>query len=81
MPARSLIDPATSNRLTIFGSTLTIDPTSSLADGTHYYVTLAAGTIKDLVGNSYAGTSTYDFTTGAAPAPSYTCLLYTSRCV
>ncbi|SBT04491.1 hypothetical protein ACCAA_1470002 [Candidatus Accumulibacter aalborgensis] len=65
-------DAATSNRLTVSGSTLTIDPTSSLADGTHYYVTLAAGTIKDLVGNSYAGTSTYDFTTGAAPAPSYT---------
>ncbi|WP_186406118.1 Ig-like domain-containing protein, partial [Candidatus Accumulibacter aalborgensis] len=67
-------DPATSNRLTISGSTLTIDPTSTLADGTDYYVTLAAGTIKDLAGNSYVGTSTYDFTTAAdtTPAPSYT---------
>ena len=66
-------DAATSNRLTISGSTLTIDPTSSLADGTHYYVTLAAGTIKDLAGNSYAGTSAYDFTTAAdTTAPTVT---------
>jgi methionine-rich copper-binding protein CopC len=68
-------DAATSNRLTLSGSTLTIDPTSTLANGTNYYVTLAAGTIKDLAGNSYAGTSTYDFTTatgGTPPATSYT---------
>jgi predicted GH43/DUF377 family glycosyl hydrolase len=67
-------DAATSNRLTLSGSTLTIDPTSTLANGTNYYLTFAAGTIKDLAGNSYAGTSTYDFTTasGTPPATSYT---------
>jgi hypothetical protein len=68
-------DAATSNRLTLSGSTLTIDPTSDLANGTNYYVTLAAGTIKDLAGNAYAGITTYDFTTatgGTPPATSYT---------
>jgi Ca2+-binding RTX toxin-like protein len=58
---------ASSARLSVFGSTLTIDPTAYLANNTHYFVTFAAGTIKDIAGNSYAGTSTYDFTTGAAP--------------
>ncbi|MER2622545.1 MAG: Ig-like domain-containing protein, partial [Accumulibacter sp.] len=67
-------DAATSNRLTLSGSTLTIDPTSTLANGTNYYLTFAAGTVKDLAGNAYAGITTYDFTTatGTPPAPSYT---------
>ncbi|MEF8769319.1 Calx-beta domain-containing protein [Candidatus Accumulibacter contiguus] len=67
-------DAATSNRLTLSGSTLTIDPTSDLANGTNYYLTFAAGTVKDLAGNAYAGITTYDFTTatGTPPAPSYT---------
>jgi hypothetical protein len=59
-------DAATSNRLTLSGSTLTIDPTSDLANGTNYYVTLAAGTIQDLAGNAYAGITTYDFTTASS---------------
>ncbi|NTU53697.1 MAG: DUF4347 domain-containing protein, partial [Chlorobiaceae bacterium] len=54
---------ASSNRLTISGAALTIDPTSNLANNTHYFLTFASGTIKDLAGNNYAGTSTYDFTT------------------
>jgi Ca2+-binding RTX toxin-like protein len=54
---------ATSNRLTFSGSTLTIDPSSNLANNTQYFVTFASGTIKDLAGNNYAGTTTYDFTT------------------
>ena len=52
--------------LTVSGSTLTINPTADLANGTHYFVTLASGSIKDLAGNSFAGTSSYDFTTVAA---------------
>ncbi|WP_138679063.1 DUF4347 domain-containing protein, partial [Candidatus Accumulibacter phosphatis] len=60
---------ATSNRLTLSGSTLTIDPTSTLANGTNYYLTFAAGTIKDLAGNAYAGITTYDFTTASATSP------------
>ena len=61
-------DAATSGNLSVSGNTLTINPTADLAAGTQYFVTLDAGSIKDLAGNSYAGTTTYDFTTVAAPA-------------
>jgi VCBS repeat-containing protein len=60
-------DAATSTNLTISGSTLTINPTSSLVHGTHYYVTLADGSIIDYEGNHFAGITSYDFTTGADP--------------
>ena len=56
-------DVATSTNLSVSGHTLTINPTADLAYGTHYFVTLDPGSIKDLVGYSYAGTSAYDFTT------------------
>ena len=62
-------DAATSSRLTFSGSTLTIDPTSSLVGGTNYYVTLASGSVKDTAGNSYTGTSAYDFTTVSTTTP------------
>jgi murein DD-endopeptidase MepM/ murein hydrolase activator NlpD/methionine-rich copper-binding protein CopC len=62
-------DMETSSNLMLFGMTLTINPTSNLASNTHYFVTFAPGTIKDLAGNDYAGTSTYDFTTGDTLAP------------
>ena len=52
-----------SSRLTILGNTLTINPTNNLANNTHYFVTFASGTVKDLAGNNYLGTSSYDFTT------------------
>ncbi len=58
---------ATSDRISVSGTTLTIDPTSNLAANTQYFVTFASGTVKDLAGNAYTGTSTYDFRTGAAP--------------
>jgi uncharacterized delta-60 repeat protein len=54
---------ATSTRLTFSGSTLTIDPTSDLANSTQYFVTFASGSVRDLANNNYAGTSIYDFTT------------------
>jgi Ca2+-binding RTX toxin-like protein len=54
---------ATSDRLTISGTTLTIDPTADLASSNHYVVTLAAGAITDYSGNDFSGTSSYDFTT------------------
>ena len=54
---------AGSDHLTFNGNQLTINPTSDLANSTHYFVTLASGSIKDLAGNSYAGTTSYDFTT------------------
>ncbi len=60
-------DAASSNRITVSGSTLTIDPTSNLSGSTQYFVVFTSGNIKDTAGNAYAGISTYDFTT-AAPA-------------
>ncbi len=56
-------EAASSSRLAILGNTLTIDPTSTLANNTQYFVTFASGSVKDLAGNNYAGTSSYDFTT------------------
>jgi len=60
-------DAATSPNLSVTGSTLTINPTSNLANGTQYFVSFASGSVKDLAGNSYAGTASYDFTTEAPP--------------
>ncbi|ACF12071.1 peptidase S8 and S53 subtilisin kexin sedolisin [Chlorobaculum parvum NCIB 8327] len=62
-------DAATSSNLNFSGSTLTIDPTSDLANETHYYVTIGTDAVHDLAGNSYAGTTEYDFTTETAPDP------------
>jgi serralysin len=60
-------DAASSTNLAVAGNTLTINPTPDLSNGTSYKVEFAAGTIKDLAGNSYAGTTSYNFTTvGAA---------------
>jgi len=58
-------DAATSTCLSISGASLTIDPTSTLTNGTGYYVTFEAGTVKDSADNSYAGTTSYNFTTAA----------------
>ncbi len=66
-PLVASYDVATSTNLTISGSTLTINPTSDLANGIHYFVTLSNGSIKDLASNNYAGISAYDFTTVMPP--------------
>jgi uncharacterized delta-60 repeat protein len=58
---------ATSANLSISGNTLTINPTADLAYSTGYKVEFTAGTIKDLAGNSYAGTTSYNFTTNGIP--------------
>jgi hypothetical protein len=57
----------TSSRLSVAGAILTINPTADLNYSTGYKVEIAAGTIKDIAGNSYAGVADYNFTTGAAP--------------
>jgi methionine-rich copper-binding protein CopC len=76
---------ATSNRLTVSGSTLTVDPTKSLDIYTRYVLDLGAGAVQDLAGNGSAATSQYDFRTettdglyhffvvafGAAPGVTY----------
>jgi autotransporter-associated beta strand protein len=59
-------DVATSSRITVSGATLTIAPTSLLGAATGYYVEIAAGAIKDLVDNAFAGISgnaAWNFTT------------------
>ena len=64
-PVLESYDAATSTNLAISGITLTINPTENLLNSNHYYVTFSAGSVKDLAGNSYAGTTSYDFTTEA----------------
>ena len=54
---------ATSSRVTISGSTLTINPTSDLAYFTGHQLEIPSGAIKDVSGNSYEGFSSYNFTT------------------
>jgi Ca2+-binding RTX toxin-like protein/methionine-rich copper-binding protein CopC len=54
---------ATSTNLSLSGSALIINPSVDLTAGTAYRVELAAGSIKDLAGNPFAGTTSYNFTT------------------
>jgi methionine-rich copper-binding protein CopC len=56
-------DAATSTRLTVQGSTLTLDPSADLTGATGYYLELAPGSMKDLAGNAFIGSSSYDFST------------------
>ena len=58
-------DAATSPNITVSGSTLTLNPTADLTAGTRYVVEFQAGSVKDLAGNNYAGTTSYNFTTAA----------------
>ena len=61
-------DASTSTRMSISGAILTVDPTSDLAFGTGYKLEFAANSFKDLAGNCYGGTTSYNFTTIADPA-------------
>ena len=56
-----------SSNVAISGSTLTINPTADLSYSTGYKVEFASGSVQDLAGNDYAGTTSYNFATGAAP--------------
>lgn len=58
---------ATSANLTISDTILTINPTADLKYQTQYFVTFGEGSIYDNSGNHYAGSTAYDFTTGADP--------------
>ncbi len=62
-------DVSTSSRLSIAGSTLTIAPSTQLANGSSYNVRIDAADIRDLAGNAFAGTSNYSFNTIAAALP------------
>jgi hypothetical protein len=59
-------DAASSTRLSLIGNTLSIDPTIDLTPGTSYTLALDAGTLKDLAGNPYAGSNSYNFNTAIA---------------
>jgi hypothetical protein len=63
-------DVASSTNLSISESTLSINPTADLSYSTGYKVELAAGSIKDIAGNSYAGVSDYNFSTVSLPTVS-----------
>ena len=52
--------------LSINGAVLTLNPTVSLLAETGYRVEFPSGAVVDLAGNSFAGTSSYNFTTIAA---------------
>ncbi len=61
--------PATDDRVTIIGQTVTVDPTGVLADDTEYYVIVGAGTFESESGASYRGLLTadaFDFRTAAS---------------
>ena len=62
---------AVATTLSIVGDTLVINPNNDLAANTHYAVTIANNAITDLANNNYAGTTTYDFTTGTQGADPY----------
>jgi Ca2+-binding RTX toxin-like protein len=46
-----------SNRVSVAGTTLTIDPSADLISGMDYFVVLPPGLVKDLAGNIHAGSS------------------------
>lgn len=53
---------STSNKISLSDNKLIIDPTI-LLESTTYYLTIGSGVVKDLSGNNYSGTSSYDFRT------------------
>jgi methionine-rich copper-binding protein CopC len=62
-------------RVTIVGSTVTVDPSGTFASSAGYYVNIASGVIEDLASNAYAGvagTTTWNFTTLDNVAPTCT---------
>ncbi len=61
----------TTEKVSISGATITIDPDVTFAEGTGYYVQIDAGTFTDNAGNNFAGindTSSWNFTTRYYPA-------------
>ncbi|NET45678.1 DUF4347 domain-containing protein, partial [Okeania sp. SIO2B3] len=62
----------TSGQVSISNDIVTINPAADLAEGTEYYVEIAAGAIEDTAGNNYAGitdNSTWNFTTVSGGEP------------
>ena len=60
-------------KVTVSGSTVTVNPAATLAKSTEYYVQIGANAFKDAAGNAYAGisdTTSWSFTTSSAAAVS-----------
>jgi len=58
-------DAATSDRLTLNGNQVTIDPTDPLAGDTLHVLTVAPGAFRDSAGNGFAGTPGHVFRTAS----------------
>ena len=54
---------ATSSRITISGSTLSINPKNNLKYGESYFLESSSGAVRDLSGNNYNGLTNYNFKT------------------
>ena len=59
------IDVTDAAQVSFNGSTLTINPSVNFAFDSEYTVSIGAGAIADLAGNSWVGMTDYDFTTKA----------------
>src|SRR5690554_5883539 len=67
--SESLVETITTE-LSVSGSDLIINPTSDLAEGTHYYVVIPAGAVETTSGSPFAGLTDkdgWDFTTVYLP--------------
>lgn len=67
--------PANDARVTVSGSTATINPSGTFTDSTSYYVMIDSGAFKDTANNSFAGisaTTVLNFTTVDLTAPTWT---------
>lgn len=58
-------EAATSNRLTISGASLTIDPSNALASVQSYEIVFGSGSILDLAGNAFVFNGRYDWRVAA----------------
>lgn len=56
-------DVTSSDRVSVHGSTVTVDPSQSLLAGVAYTLAIPSGAFLDIAGNAYAGTTSYAFRT------------------
>lgn len=56
-------DVTGTERVSVHGSTVTIDPSQSLLSGVGYSLSIPSGAFLDIAGNAYAGTTAYAFRT------------------
>ena len=56
-----------SSNLTFMDSTLTVNPAANLSFETQFKLEFSLGSVRDIAGNLFLGTTTYNFTTLAGP--------------